>query len=190
MQMCTNFLKLKKKISETGRKAPVRSVSCSDSVAARAQSMFSKSGQESPVPTRRGPLARLPLWERGLMAALAVAFTCAAVGGPVHVEVVDVGIKDGLAPDGWTHKREHWIGISALGLVGDAIRVNDVPAEAASLRQLMRAVRDAVEKTNAAKPSADPRRAGSSLNGVLEEVFGKGSGGPAPVPPGVGNEGQ
>ena len=157
--------------------------------------VFSKSGQENAVP---------------------VARTGAAVGDPVHIEVVDVGIKGGdavltlnreisedwrgtfievvdtkdfhgLAPDGWTHKRERSISIIAFDVVGDAIRVNDVPAEPASLRQLMRAVRDAMEKTNAAKPSADPRRADGSLNGVLEEVFGKGSGEPARVPPGVGN---
>ena len=142
-----------------------------------------------------------------------------AVGDPVHVEVVDVGIKDGdavltlnretskdwretfdkvvdtkdfhgLVPDGWTHKRERWIGICAFYLVGNAIRVSDVPAEPASLRQLMRAVRDAVEKTNAAKPSEDPPRADSSVTGVLEEVFGKNSGEPARVPPEVGNERQ
>ena len=147
--------------------------------------MFSKSGQESPVPTRRGPLARLPLWGRGLMAALAVALTYAAVGGPVHVEVVDVGIKDGLAPDGRTHERERWIGISAFGLVGNAIRVNDVPAEAAPLRQLVRAARYAVEKTNVANPSEDPPRADSSLNGVLEEVSGRTPGSRHGLPQGL-----
>ena len=160
--------------------------------------VFSKSGQENAVPA---------------------ALTGAAVGDPVDVEVVDVGIKDGhvvltlnremsrdwratfievvgtkdfhgLAPDGWTHKREPWLSLNAFHLLRDAIRVNDVPADAASLRQLMRAVRDAVEKTNAAKPSADPRRADGSLNGVLEEVFGKDSGEPARVSPGVGNERQ
>ena len=179
--------------------------------------MFSNSGQGNAVSTRRGPQARLRLWARSLAAAVAVALTCAAVGDPVHVEVVDVGIEDGhailtfdretskdwddtfdrivdskdfrgLVPDGWTHKRKHWISISGLVLLGDALRVRDVPVEAASLRQLMRAVRVAVESTNAAKPSEDPPRADSSLNGVLEEVFGTGSGERARVPPGVGDE--
>ena len=179
--------------------------------------MFSNSGQENAVRKRRGPLARLRLWERGLAVAVAAGLTCAAVGDQVHVEVVDVGIEDGhailtlsreiskdwddtfarivdskdfrgLVPDGWTHKRKRWIGINGLVLLRDTLRVGDVPVEAASLRQLMRAVRVAVERTNAAKPSEDPPRADSSLNGVLEEVFGTGSGEPARIPPEAGNE--
>lgn len=179
--------------------------------------MFSNSGEEKAVRKRRGTQAWVRLWERGLAVALAVALTCAAVGDPVHVEVVDVGIEDGhailtfdreiskdwddtferivdskdfrgLVPDGWTHKRKRWISINGLVLLRDALRVRDVPVEAASLRQLMRAVRVAVERTNAAKPAEDPPRADSSLNGVLEEVFGTGSRERGRLLPEVGNE--
>ena len=178
--------------------------------------MFSNSGQENAVRKRRGPLARLRHWERGL-AAVAVALTGAAVGDPVHVEVVDVGIADGhafltlnreisedwdetfdqivdskdfrgLVPEGWKHKGTRLIAIAAIAVVGDTLLVRDVPVDAASLRQLMHAIRVAVERTNAAKPSEDPPRADSSLNGVLEEVFGTGSGSRRGFPQEVGNE--
>lgn len=168
--------------------------------------------EQHAVLTRRGPLARLRQWKRGLAVAVGAALTCAAVGDPVHVEVVKVGIENGhaeltlnrriskdwqdtfqqivdakdfhrLVTDGWIHKRERWISIGAFVLVGDTLTVRDVPVEVASLRQLMRAVRNAVEKTNAAKPSEDRPRADSSLNGVLEEVFEKHSRERARAPP-------
>ena len=81
-----------------------------------------------------------------------------------------------LTPDRWRHKLKRSVSVVGFTAHDGMLRVSDVPGDAASLRQLMLAVRYAVDRTNAAEPSEDPPRADSSLNGVLEEVFATGSG--------------
>lgn len=159
--------------------------------------MFPDLGQQNGASTPRVPPRLRPRWR---MAAVSALLAFGAVGGTVQVEVVEVRIEAGhalltfnreptkdwretfyavvdtkgfysIVADGWTHKRERNISVLAFSLLDDTLLVRDVPAEPALLRQLMRAVRGAVEKTNAARPAEDRPRADSSLNGVLEEVF-------------------
>ena len=143
---------------------------------------------------------RLP-WRR----RAATATASFAAGEPVRIEVVGVRIENGhavltlnrrhsqdwvrtfyrvlgtddfheLTPDRWRHKLKRSVSVVGFTVHDGMLRVSDVPGDAASLRQLMLAVRYAVDRTNAAEPSEDPPRADTSLNGVLEEVFATGSG--------------
>ena len=75
-------------------------------------------------------------------------------------------------PDGWQHKGKRSVGALAFDLYGGILRIRNVPSDESSFRQLMVAVRHAVERTNAAEPAEDPPIAGSSLTPVLEDVFG------------------
>ena len=125
-------------------------------------------------------------------------------GGPVHIDVAGTEIERGHVslflsrrmsdawrrafwaetcaadfierlPDEWKHKGR---GASdGLWTFDDDISVRDAPLDAASFRQLMCAVRDAMARTNAAEPSDDPPTADASLNVVLDEVFGVDSSG-------------
>ena len=126
--------------------------------------------------------------------------------GPVHIDIVDTRIERGhvtlflsrrisvewwstflaetgaprffeRVPEVWRHKRSGRVSITAFTMLGDKLEVRDAPGDAASFRQLMLAVRDAVARTNAAAPSDDPPRADRRLNPVLEEVFAADSSG-------------
>ena len=74
-------------------------------------------------------------------------------------------------PEGWQHKVERGVSALAFDLHGRILRIRNVPSDEASFRQLMVAVRQAVERTNAAEPAEDPPIADSSLTPVLEDVF-------------------
>ena len=89
--------------------------------------------------------------------------------------VFSVGFHEQV-PDGWQHKVERGVSALAFDLYGRILRIRNVPSDEASFRQLMVAVRDAVERTNAAAPAEDPPIAGSSLTPVLEDVFRSGPG--------------
>ena len=124
----------------------------------------------------------------------------AAEGNPVRIEVVEARVERGHAmlslsrrpsdewkrtftgetaeqdflkriPDGWKHKRPNGSHGHALWVFDHGIQVRDAPADSASFKQLMLAVRDAVARTNAARPPDDPPTADASLNPVLDEVF-------------------
>ena len=145
------------------------------------------------------------LWRGRAATATACLPASSASGEPVRIEVVGVRIENGhvvltlnrrhsqdwahtfygvlftddfreLTPDRWRHKRKRSISVVGFSLYDGTLRVSDVPGDAASLRQLMLAVRYALDRTNAAEPSEDPPPADTSLNGVLEEVFATGSG--------------
>ncbi len=130
---------------------------------------------------------------------------------PVRIDVIDVHIEEGHAvlnlsrehstawyrkfaavifgddfhdrvPDGWLHKGKRSVGVQAFDLYGGVLRVRNVPSDEASFRQLMVAVRYALEQTNAAEPAEDPPIADSSLTPVLEDVFRTDQGGAANEP--------
>ena len=74
-------------------------------------------------------------------------------------------------PDGWQHKGKRSVRIQAYDLYDGVLRIRNVPSDEASFRQLMAAVRQALDRTNAAEPSEDPPIADKSLTPVLEEMF-------------------
>lgn len=74
-------------------------------------------------------------------------------------------------PNGWRHKGERSVSVQAFDLYGGVLRIRNVPSDESLFRQLMVAVRYALERTNAAEPPEDPPIADSSLTPVLEEVF-------------------
>ena len=127
---------------------------------------------------------------------------------PVHIDVVAVRMGEGHAvltlsrehssewdskfvevifsddfhkrvPDGWRQKGKYSVRAGAFDVSGGLMRVRHVPSDEASFRQLMVAVRHAIERTNAAEPSEDPPIADSSLTPVLEDVFRTGQRGAA-----------
>lgn len=133
-------------------------------------------------------------------ASAACVAASAVLGDPVHIDVVAVRMDDGHAvltlsrehskawyskffevtlgddfhmrlPDGWQHKGKRSVSVSAFDLYDGVLRIRHVPSDEASFRQLMVAVRYALERTNAAEPSEDPPIADSSLTPVLEDVF-------------------
>ena len=146
------------------------------------------------------------------LAASAACVVAAAVSAdPVRIDVIDVRIEEGHAelslsrehstawyrkfqdvffsddfhdrlPDGWRYKRERSVSIVAFDLYGGVLRIRNVPSDEASFRQLMVAVRYAVEQTNAAEPAEDPPIADRSLTPVLEDVFRTDQGGTASEP--------
>lgn len=119
---------------------------------------------------------------------------------PVRIDVTDVRVEEGHAvlslsrehstawyrkfadvifgndfhdrvPDGWLHKGDRSVSVQAFDLYRGVLRIRNVPSDEASFRQLMVAVRYALDQTNAAEPTEDPPIADSSLAPVLEEVF-------------------
>lgn len=74
-------------------------------------------------------------------------------------------------PDGWLHKGKHRVSGLGYHLRDRVLWVWNVPSDEASFRQLMVAVRCALEQANAAEPMEDPPIADGSLAPVLEEVF-------------------
>ena len=87
------------------------------------------------------------------------------------VQVISGGDFRERVPDGWLHKGERGVRVLGFGLYRSVLRVENVPSDEASFRQLMVAVRHALEQTNAAEPAEDPPIADSSLTPVLEDVF-------------------
>ena len=85
-------------------------------------------------------------------------------------------------PDGWLHKGERSVSVQAFNLYGGVLRIRNVPSDEASFRQLMVAVRYALEQTNAAEPAEDPLIADGNLTPVLEDVFRTDQGGAASEP--------
>lgn len=135
----------------------------------------------------------------------------AVSAGPVRIDVVGVSVEKGRAvlslsrefstpwarkfnevyfgddfrerlPDGWSHKGKRRVSGLGYDLRGRVLRIVEVPNDEASFRQLMVAVRYALEQTNAAEPGEDPPVADSSLTPVLEEVFRTDQGGAASEP--------
>ena len=87
------------------------------------------------------------------------------------VQVISGGDFRERVPDGWLHKGERGVSVLGFALYRGVLQVENVPSDEASFRQLMVAVRYALEQTNAAEPAEDPPIADSSLTPVLEEVF-------------------
>lgn len=123
-----------------------------------------------------------------------------ASAGPVRIDVIGVCVEGGHAvlslsreystpwlrgfnavflgddfrehvPDGWVHKGKHRVSGLGYDLRDRVLQIRNVPSDEASFRQLMVAVRIALERTNATEPTEDPPIADSSLTPVLEEVF-------------------
>ena len=142
------------------------------------------------------------------LAASACVVASAVCADPVRIDVIGVRIEEGHAllslsredstawyrrfvevifsddfrdrvPDGWLHKGERSVSGLAFEMYGGVLRIKNVPSDEASFRQLMVAVRYALEQTNAAEPAEDPPIADGSLVPVLEEVFRTDEGGAA-----------
>ena len=133
-------------------------------------------------------------------ASAACVVASAVLAEPVHVDVVAVRMDEGHAvltlsrehskawyskffevvygddfhervPDGWQHKGRRSVSIQSFDLYDAVLRIRNVPSDEASFRQLMVAVRYALDQANAAQPTEDPPIADSSLTPVLEDVF-------------------
>ena len=133
-------------------------------------------------------------------ASAACVVASAVLAEPVHIDVIAVRMDEGHAvltlsrehskawyrkfaevifgddfhervPDRWQHKGRRSVSVQSFDLYDAVLRIRNVPSDEASLRQLMVAVRYALDQTNAAQPRENPPIADSSLTPVLEDVF-------------------